>query len=84
MAEKKTTPIVIDDVEYVYEDMTEKQQVLVNHIADLDRKIGSTQFNLDQLVVGKDAFIQILKADLAKKEDGIEDGQIVDKAATVQ
>ena len=85
MAEKKTTPIVIDDVEYVYEDMTEKQQVLVNHVADLDRKIGSTQFNLDQLVVGKDAFIQILKAELAKKEeDGVEDGQLVEKAATVQ
>ena len=78
MAEKKTTPIVIDDVEYQYEDMTQTQQVLVNHIADLDRKIGSTQFNLDQLMVGKDAFINLLKAELAKKEDGIEDGQIVE------
>ncbi len=42
MAEKKTTPIVIDDVEYQYEDMTSEQQVLINHVADLDRKIGST------------------------------------------
>jgi len=64
MAEKKTTPIVINDVEYTYENMTEKQQVIVNHCADLDRKIKSTQFNLDQLSVGKDAFISMLTQDL--------------------
>lgn len=69
MAEKKTTPIVIDDVEYQYEDMTEQQQVLVNHVADLDRKIGSTQFNLDQLTVGKQAFIQMLKQSLEAKPE---------------
>ena len=61
MAEQKKTPIVIDDVEYIFEDMTKEEQLLVNHIADLDRKIASSQFNLDQLNVGKDAFIQRLK-----------------------
>jgi hypothetical protein len=66
MAEKKTTPIVIDDVEYTFEDMTEEQKLLVNHVADLDRKIGSTQFNLQQLQVGKDAFIKMLKDSLDK------------------
>jgi hypothetical protein len=65
MGEKKTTPITIDDVEYVFEDMTPEQQLLVNHVADLDRKIGSTQFNLDQLSVGKQAFVQLLKEKLA-------------------
>jgi hypothetical protein len=64
MGEKKTTPITIDDVEYVFEDMTPEQQLLVNHVADLDRKIGSTQFNLDQLSVGKQAFVQLLKEKL--------------------
>ena len=69
MAEKKTTPIVIDDVEYQYEDMTQEQQVLVNHVADLDRKIASTRFNLDQLSVGKDAFIKMLKASLEEPKE---------------
>jgi len=64
MAKKQTTPIVINDVEYTYEDMTEKQQVIVNHCADLDRKIGSTQFNLEQLMVGKEAFVSMLAEDL--------------------
>lgn len=59
---------MIDDVEYFYEDMTQEQQVIVNHVADLDRKIGSSQFNLDQLNVGKQAFINLLKESLNKTE----------------
>ena len=59
--EKKTMPIFVDDVEYTYEDMTDEQKALVNHIADLDRKIGTTQFNLDQLNVGKSAFVNLLR-----------------------
>jgi len=69
MGEKKTTPITINDVEYTYEDMTEQQQAMVNHCNDLDRKIKSTQFNLDQLSVGKDAFINMLVADLEQEAE---------------
>jgi hypothetical protein len=69
MGEKKTTPIVIDDVEYQFEDMTQEQQMLVNHVADLDRKINSTAFNLDQLNVGKQAFVNLLKESLAKVDE---------------
>jgi len=68
MAEKKTTPIEIDDVEYIYEEMTDKQQALVSHIQDLNMKIGSAQFNLDQLIVGKDAFFNMLRAELLPVE----------------
>ena len=64
MGEKKTTPIVIDDKEYTLEDMTQEQQMMVNHISDLDRKLQSASFNLDQLRVGKDAFVQMLKNSL--------------------
>ena len=67
MGEKKTTPIVVNGVEYTLEDMTPEQQAMVNHCNDLDRKIRSTQFNLDQLSVGKDAFINMLVADLEKE-----------------
>jgi cell division septum initiation protein DivIVA len=65
---KKKTQITIDDVEYAYEDLTQEQQHLFNHCLDLDRKIGSAQFQLDQLSVGKNAFITLLKEALAKKE----------------
>jgi len=64
MTEKKTTSITIDDTEYTYEDMTPEQQVLVNHVADLDRKIRSARFNIDQLQVGRDAFMGALTKSL--------------------
>jgi cell division septum initiation protein DivIVA len=64
----KKTQITIDDVEYAYEDLTQEQQHLFNHCLDLDRKIGSAKFQLDQLSVGKNAFITLLKEALAKKE----------------
>ena len=64
--ENKTTPVVIDDVEYTFEDMTDQQKIMVNHISDLDRKIGTTQFNLDQLSVGKSAFVNLLRSSLAE------------------
>jgi len=37
---------------------------LVNHCLDLDRKISSASFALDQLRVGKDAFVKMLKDSL--------------------
>ncbi len=72
MAEKKTTPVTIDGKEYVFENMTQEQQTLVNHVADLDRKISSTTFNLDQLKVGQQAFIQLLKDSLAKEPETVQ------------
>ncbi len=69
MAEKKTTPVTVDGKEYVFEDMTQEQQTFVNHVADLDRKISSTTFNLDQLKVGQQAFIKLLKESLEKEPE---------------
>ena len=68
MGEKKTTPISINDKDYILEDMTEQQRELIAHINDLDRKIRSTKFNLDQLSIGKDAFVNLLVADLEPQE----------------
>ena len=64
MGEKKTTPVTIDEVEYLIDDMTNEQQMMVNHIDDLSRKMASSQFNLDQLNVGKQAFVNMLKQSL--------------------
>jgi hypothetical protein len=62
MAKDKEPQIVkIDDVEYDANNFNEEQVALFNHCIDLDRKIGSTTFQLQQLNVGKDAFIKLLK-----------------------
>jgi len=73
MGQDKKTPITIDDQQYVFEDMTQDQQTMVNHIADLDRKLDSARFNLDQLSVGKQAFVNMLKTSLeAEKTEVVE------------
>lgn len=68
MGKNEKTPITIDGVEYKYEDMTQDQQMLVNHVMDLERKISQAAFNLDQLNVGKNAFLQLLKGALVPVE----------------
>jgi hypothetical protein len=37
---------------------------MINHINSLQQKIGSAEFNLDQLKVGKEAFVNMLTASL--------------------
>ena len=69
MAEKQPNVITINDKDYTEDQLTDQQKVIINHIADLDRKIRSTQFNLDQLNVGKDAFVNMLTVSLEDKDN---------------
>ncbi len=64
MGKQEKTPITIDGVEYAEDDLTDEQKVMINHLLDLDRKIGSAQFNIDQLNVGRQAFMNMLKSSL--------------------
>ena len=65
--EKPEQTVKIDDTEYKVDDLTEEQVALVNHVADLDRKISSSKFNLDQLNVGRSAFMNLLTKSLAEE-----------------
>jgi hypothetical protein len=58
MAEEKKATITIDDKDYTEDELT------INHINSLQQKIGSAQFNMDQLQVGRQAFIDMLKKSL--------------------
>lgn len=69
MSEKKPNLITIDDVEHDLDSMTDEQRLLVNHCIDLDRKINSSQFAIQQLQVGKDTFVKMLKDSLEKPKD---------------
>jgi hypothetical protein len=69
MGNEKKTPVTIDEVEYQFEDMTPEQQTLLNHVADLDRKLASAKFNVDQLQVGREAFFKMLKEALTPKQE---------------
>jgi hypothetical protein len=61
----KTT--VIDGTEYDLEQLTPEQRLLVNHIADLDRKLGSARFNVDQMTIGRNAFAQLFERSLTSE-----------------
>ena len=65
----KKTPITINGTDHNFEDLTEQQQMMVNHIGDLDRKIRTTEFNLDQLRIGKEAFVNMLTSSLETEND---------------
>ena len=69
MAKKEQNTINIDGKEYTEDQLTDEQKIIINHINDLDRKMGSVKFNLDQMAVGRDAFVNILKQSLQEVEE---------------
>ena len=64
MAKKEKASITVNDKEYFIEDMTDEQKAMINHIQDLTMKIESSQFNLEQLNFGKNAFVNSLSQSL--------------------
>ena len=67
--QKETQTITLNEVEYNVADFTDEQTALVNHVADLERKISQSQFNLDQLMFGKEAFVSALATSLEAVEE---------------
>jgi len=67
--EKEQPVLKIDDKEYDIESMNNEQKSMINHVADLDRKLQSAEFNLIQLRFGRQAFVDALKASIDKGED---------------
>ena len=64
MAKNENKTITVNDVEHNIEDLTEQQIAMVNNVADLDKKLGSLRFNMDQLAVGREAFVNMLAKSL--------------------
>ena len=70
--EKEKPVLNLDDKEYIIEDMTDEQKMMVNHINDLQNKQNTNQFMADQLSVGKEAFINMLRASLTAEPEAAE------------
>ena len=67
--EKQNEPtLVLDDKEYNINNMEDDQKMMVAHINDLNRKIDSTRFNLQQMEMGRQSFVQGLKNSLEAPE----------------
>ena len=61
---QKEQTVTINEKEYKESDLSQDQITYINHINDLERKIASSKFNLDQLSVGKNAFMNALNQSL--------------------
>jgi len=72
--EKKEKPVInLDGVEYIIEDLTDEQKIMVHHINDIQNKQASNRFIADQLKVGHDAFVNMLKQSLESEKEVKED-----------
>ncbi len=76
MGKNEKTPTTVNDIEYNVEDMTETQKAYLNHVQDLDRKLGNAQFNLDQLSIGRQKFVELLAESLENPEE-VEEAEVV-------
>jgi len=61
---QKEQTITINNKEYKVSDLSQDQLTYINHMNDLERKIESSKFNLDQLTIGKNAFSNLLHMSL--------------------
>ena len=65
---EKPAVLTLDEKEYVIDEMTDEEKMLLNHINDMQSKINTNQFMRDQLEVGKEAFISKLRESLEAEE----------------
>ena len=71
--DKKEQPkLNFDDKEYIIEDMSDESKRILNHINDIQNKMNTNAFVREQLEVGKESFINMLRESLKKlKEDKV-------------
>jgi len=77
MGKNEKTPITVNDTEYFVEDMNDTQKTYLNHVQDLDRKLGNAQFNLDQLSIGRQKFVELLADALENPAEEVEEAEVV-------
>tara|TARA_Y100001938_G_scaffold96454_1_gene131958 strand:+ start:842 stop:1051 length:210 start_codon:yes stop_codon:yes gene_type:complete len=69
MAKNKTDKpkLNFEDKEYVIDDMSEESKRILAHIDDIQKKLNTNLFVKEQLEVGKEQFINMLRDSLKEK-----------------
>ena len=57
--------------------MNDTQQTYLNHIQDLDRKLGNAQFNIDQLRMGRQKAVELLANALENAPEEVEEAEVL-------
>ena len=72
MVKNENKTIMVNEIEYCLNNFTNQQQIFLNHVQDLDKKISNLRFNLDQLMVGREAFAKELADSLETPLEKVE------------
>ena len=75
--EKEQKPFLsLDGEEYVIEDMTDEQKQMLNHINDMQNKLNTNAFMKEQLEVGRETFVRMLRDSLQAKAEEVEEAEV--------
>ena len=78
--EKEQPMLNFDGNEYVIEEMSDESKQILNHINDMQNKLNTNAFVKQQLEVGKEAFISMLRESL-KEPEAEEEAELVEAEA---
>ena len=70
--EKEQPMLNLDGNEYVIEEMSDESKQILNHINDMQNKLNTNAFMKQQLDVGKEAFVNMLRVSLKEPEEEAE------------
>lgn len=73
--EEQEKTVTINGKVFAESDLTDQQKAMINHWMDLNQKVNAAQFQIDQLVVARNAFENMLVASLPA-EDVVESPEI--------
>ena len=75
--EKEQKPFInLDGEEYVIEDMADEQKQMLNHINDMQNKLNTNAFMREQLEVGRETFVKMLRDSLQAKAEEVEEAEV--------
>jgi len=78
--EKEQPMLNFEGNEYVIEEMSDESKQILNHINDMQNKLNTNAFVKEQLDVGKEAFINLLRESL-KEPEAEEETELVEAEA---
>jgi hypothetical protein len=71
--QKNTTPqepyVTVGDVDYSVNDMTDEQKMVYAHIENVKRKVTNAKFNLEELEVCQNSYVQALVNSLSVSDE---------------
>ena len=78
--EKEQPMLNFDGKEYVIEEMSDESKQILSHINDMQNKLNTNAFMKQQLDVGKEAFVNMLRESL-KEPESEEEAKLVEAEA---